>query len=209
VVLVEDEQLVRRTIRGILESSGFAVLGESATARGGIEAAIREAPDICLVDIRLEEGNGFEVVRALTRRVPRTAVVMLSASDDGDDLIDAIRAGAVGYLLKGMDPERLAHALRGVVDGEAAIPRPLMAEVVDALQRHGRRRAVIGRNGGVELSPREWEVLDLLCDGHSTAEIGDRLSLSNVTVRRHVSKLTSRLGVDDRAEAVELVEGLR
>jgi DNA-binding NarL/FixJ family response regulator len=207
VVLIEDEPLVRRSIRAILEGGGFAVLDEAATAQGGIEAALREVPDICLVDIGLEEGNGFEVVRELTRRVPKTAVVILSASDQQDDLIDAIRAGAVGYLLKEMDPERLAHALRGVVDGEAAIPRPLMAHLIDELQRHGRRRAVTGRDGPVDLSPREWQVLDLLCAGHSTTEIAERLSLSTVTVRRHVSKLTSRLGVDDRAEAVALVEG--
>ena len=146
--------------------------------------AIRVEPEICLVDIGLEEGNGFEVVRALTRQLPNTAVVILSASDDQDDLLDALRAGAVGYLLKEMDPERLAHALRGVVNGESAIPRPLMAQVVSELQKHGHRRAVVGRHGRVELSPREWQVLDLLCDGRTTAEIAERLSLSATTVRR-------------------------
>jgi DNA-binding NarL/FixJ family response regulator len=207
VVLVEDEAMVRASVRKILERSGFSVRAEAVTAREGIEATLRERPDICLVDIGLSEGNGIEVARELTRRVPAIAVVVLSASDGHDQLIDAIRAGAVGYLLKGMDPERLAHALRGVVEGEAAIPRPLMAHLVKALQTQGRRRTAIGKRGRVDLTSREWEVLDVLSEGLSTAEIAERLSLSPVTVRRHLSEAMRKLGARDRAEAVALVEG--
>lgn len=206
VVLVEDEALVRSSVRGILERSGFSVRAEAVTAPEGVEVTLRERPDICLVDIRLPGGDGIQVARELTRSAPETAVVMLSASDGHDDLIDAIRAGAVGYLLKGMDPERLAHALRGVVEGEAAIPRPLMAHLVKELQTQGRRRTVIGRRGRVDLTSREWGVLDMLCEGLSTAEIAERLSLSPVTVRRHVSETMRKLGVRERAEAVALVE---
>lgn len=207
IVLVEDERLVRLSIRKVLERSGFSVQGEALTAEEGIELSLREHPDICLVDIGLPDRDGIEVARELTRREPAIAVVMLSASSEHDDLIDAIRAGAAGYLLKGMDPERLAHALRGVVEGEAAIPRPLMAHLVKALQTQGRRRAVIGKWGRVDLTAREWEVLDMLCEGLTTAEIAERLSLSSVTVRRHVSGTVRKLGVRDRAEAVALIEG--
>jgi two-component system nitrate/nitrite response regulator NarL len=207
VVLVEDEDLVRSSVRKILEQSGFSVRGEGVTAHEGIEVTLRERPDVCLVDVRLPDRDGIEVARELTKSAPAIAVVMLSASAEHDDLIDAIRAGAVGYLLKGMDPERLAHALRGVVEGEAAIPRPLMAHLVKALQTQGRRRAVIGKRGRVDLTSREWEVLDMLCEGLSTAEIAERLSLSSVTVRRHVSGTVRKLGVRDRVEAVALVEG--
>jgi DNA-binding NarL/FixJ family response regulator len=207
IVLVEDERLVRLSIRKVLERSGFSVQGEAFTAAEGIELSLRERPDICLVDVGLPDRDGIEVARELTRREPAIAVVMLSASSEHDDLIDAIRAGAVGYLLKGMDPKRLAHALRGVVEGEAAIPRPLMAHLVKALQTQGRRRAVIGKRGRVDLTAREWEVLDMLCEGLSTAEIAERLSLSSVTVRRHVSGTVRKLGVRDRGEAVALVEG--
>lgn len=208
VVLVENEDLVRASVRKILERSGFSVRAEAATAQEGVEAALRERPDICLVDVRLPGGDGIEVARELTRSAPATAVVMLSASEGHDDLIDAIRAGAAGYLLKGMDPKRLAHALQGVVEGEAAIPRPLMAHLVKELQTQGRRRTVIGKRGRVDLTSREWEVLDMLCEGLSTAEIAQRLSLSPVTVRRHVSETMRKLGARDRAEAVALVEGL-
>jgi DNA-binding NarL/FixJ family response regulator len=206
VVLVEDEDLVRSSVRSILEQSGFSVLGEAVTAQDGVEVTLRQRPDICLVDIGLPDGDGIEVARELTRSAPAIAVVMLSASEEHDDLIDAVRAGAVGYLLKGMDPERLAHALRGVVEGEAAIPRPLMAHLVKELQTQGGRRAVIGKRGRVDLTSRVWEVLDMLCEGLSTAEIAERLSLSSVTVRRHISGTVRKLGVRDRVEAVDLVE---
>lgn len=207
VVLVEDEGLVRATVRKILERNGFSVLAEAVTAQEGVEVTLRERPDICLVDVRLPGGDGIEVARELTRSAPATAVVMLSASEGHDDLIDAIRAGAAGYLLKGMDPERLAHALRGVVEGEAAIPRPLMAHLVKELQTQGRRRTVIGGRSRADLTSREWEVLDMLCEGLSTAEIAERLSLSPVTVRRHLSETMRKLGARGRAEAVALVEG--
>lgn len=194
-------------MRGNLERHGFRVCAEATTAAEGIEATLRERPAICLADVGLPDRSGIEVARELSRSAPATAVVMLSASDGHDDLVDAIRAGAVGYLLKDMDPERLAHALTGVVRGEAAIPRNLMAHLVKELQSQGRRRVMIGKRGATELSSREWEVLELLCEGLGTAEIAKRLSLSPVTVRRHVSQLIRKLGVSDRDAAVALVEG--
>ncbi|HEX2391641.1 MAG TPA: response regulator transcription factor [Solirubrobacterales bacterium] len=207
IVLVEDEDLVRASVRQILEEHGFAVRGEAAGAAAGIETALRERPQLCLVDIELHDGDGIEVARRVHREMPETAVVIFSGSSRQEDLLDAIRAGAAGYLLKGMDPDRLAHALRGVVNGEAAIPRPLMAALVQELQTQGRRKTMIGLGTRVELTRREWEVLDLLCDRLATRQIAERLSVSPVTVRRHISEIVHKLGVDDRAQAVALVEG--
>ena len=207
IVLIEDEDLVRTSVRKILERSGFAVVAEAGDASGGIEATLRERPQVCLIDIRLPDADGIEVTRRLSKEVPETALVIFSASERHGDLIDAIRAGAVGYLLKGMDPGRLTHALRGVVQGEAAIPRPLMAALVKELQTQGRRKALVGLRSPVELTRREWEVLDLLCDELETRQIAERLSVSPVTVRRHVSEVLRKLGVGDRAEAIALVEG--
>lgn len=207
VVFVEDERLVRSSVRKILERGGITVLAEVDNAREGVEATLRERPDICLVDVGLPVAGGIDVARELTRSASETAVVMLSASDRHDDLVDAIRAGAVGYLLKDMDPRRLVEALRGVVAGEAAIPRPLMRLLVKELQTQGRRRTVIARAGSVDLTSREWEVLDMLCEDLSTAEIAERLSLSPVTIRRHVSETVRKLGASDRGEAIEMVEG--
>jgi len=207
IVLVEDEELVRASVRQILEEHGFAVLGEAAGGEAGIEVALRERPQICLLDLGLPDQSRLEVVRRLSEEMPETAVVVFSGSSRHEDLIEAIRAGAVGYLQKGMDPDRLAHALRGVVAGEAAIPRPLMAALVRELQTQGRRKAIIGLGNRVELTRREWDVLELLCEGSGTAQIGERLAIAPVTVRRHVSEVVRKLGVANREEAVALVEG--
>jgi DNA-binding NarL/FixJ family response regulator len=205
VTLIEDEPVARASIRRVLQESGFSVEGEATTAEAGISLASRVRPAICLIDVSLP-GGGIRAAREIARRLPETAVVMLSASSDHDDVIDSIRAGAAGYLLKSMNPDRLAHALRGVLEGEAAIPRSLMAHLVKDLQTQGRRRLIAGRNGRAELTSREWEVLGLMCDGLSGPEIAERLSISRVTVRRHASQVVKKLGVRDRAEAVALVQ---
>jgi two-component system, NarL family, nitrate/nitrite response regulator NarL len=204
VVLVEDEPLVRTWVRRLLEREGFAVLAEAADAEAAIDMALREEPDICLVDIGIP-GGGIHTTREVARKLPETAIVMLTASSDHADLIDAIRAGAAGYLLKGMDPERIVHALHGVLEGEAAIPRPLMAHLIKDLQTQGRHRTIVGRRGRVDLTSREWEVLELLCEGLNTSTIAGRLSISPVTVRRHSSAIVRKLGVSDRTELVALV----
>jgi DNA-binding NarL/FixJ family response regulator len=204
VVLVEDQPLVRAAVRRRLEADGFSVAGEADDANAGVELVLRERPDLCLMAINIR-GGGIRATREISRRLPETAVVMLTASTDRQDLIDSIRAGAAGYLLKDMDPERLSLALRGVLGGEAAIPRALMAELISDLQTHGRRRTVVGKRGRAELTSREFEVLELLCDGLETGRIAERLSISDVTVRRHLSEVIRKLGVADREEAIALV----
>ena len=205
VVLVEDQPLVRTAVRRLLEADGFQIVAEAGDAAAGTEAVRRETPDLCLMDISIP-GGGIPATREISRRSPGTTVVILTASADHEDLIDSIRAGAAGYLLKGMDPQRLSDALRGVLAGEAAIPRPLMAQLITDLQTQGRRRTVVGKNGRAELTAREFEVLDLLCDGLGNAAIAKRLSISPVTVRRHTSTVVHKLGARDRDEAVALVE---
>ena len=205
VVLVEGQELFRRTVRRLLEADGFTVVAEAEDADGAIEAVVEHRPDLCLIGV-LIPGGGIRATREISRRVPATTVVMLTASTDRDHLLDSVRAGAAGYLLKDMDPERLTAALRGVLAGEAAIPRALMGELIGDLQTHGRRRLVIGKRGRAELTAREFEVLELLCDGLHTRKIAERLSISKVTVRRHISEVVRKLGVADRDEAVELVK---
>jgi DNA-binding NarL/FixJ family response regulator len=132
---------------------------------------------------------------------------MLTVSTDAGDLFDALRAGASGYLLKDADPTRLPHALRGVLDGEAALPRTLTARLIEEFRERGRRRRLrLGRRRTVELTPREWDVLELLNERRTTAEMADRLTISPVTVRRHVSEILHKLRVPDRAAALRLLE---
>jgi DNA-binding NarL/FixJ family response regulator len=132
---------------------------------------------------------------------------MLTVSCDDEDLFAALRAGAAGYLLKDMDPARLAPALRGVVAGEAAVPRMLVARVVEEFRSSERRPSLpLVRSRGARLTAREWEVLELLRERLTTGEIAHRLGLSTVTVRRHVSSILAKLRVPDRRAMQQLLE---
>jgi DNA-binding NarL/FixJ family response regulator len=194
---------LRASVRRVLERDGFEVCGEASDAEAALEAAIRERPDICLIGVVMP-GSGIRATRRIATALPETAVVILTASESRDDLVGAIKAGAVGYLLKSANQEELPSVLRGVLAGEAAIPRTLVARLVSELQTQGRRRGIVGAKG---LTPREWEVMELMCEGLGTAEIAERLFVSPVTVRRHISAIRRKLGVKARAEAVALVEG--
>jgi DNA-binding NarL/FixJ family response regulator len=205
IVLVDDEPVTRTEVRRLLERDGFDVTAEAADAESAIEIIARERPRLCLVDLRVP-GGGIRVVREASRRAPETLIVVLTDSANRADLLDVIHAGASGYLVKNMDPDRLVHALRGVLSGEAAIPRLLMAELVRDLQTAGRQRVITGRNGRADLTSREWEILGLFCDGLSGPSIAKRLFLSPVTVRRHSSEVVRKLGVRDRKEAIALIQ---
>ena len=205
VLVADDHPALRQSVRMALEQDGFVISGEADTAATALELALRDRPEVCLLDIHMP-GNGIAAAAEITARLPGTAIVMLTVSRNDADLFDSLRAGAAGYLLKDMDPSRLAHALRGVLSGEAALPRALVARVIDEFRERGRRRRLhlLGERG-VELTSREWEILDLLRQGLTTAEIAQRLFVSKVTVRRHVSAILRKLRVTDRKAALHLV----
>ena len=193
-------------VRVALEREGFRVVAEVPDADGAIAAAVEHAPDVCLLDIHMP-GNGIRAAAEITQRASSTAVVMLTVSRDDADLFEALRAGAAGYLLKDIDPDRLPNALKGVLEGEAAIPRSLVARLLDDFRdRGGRRRKVVGDDLVSQLTSREWEVLDLMRRGLGTNEIATRLTLSHVTVRTHIAAILRKLRVPDREAAVKLVE---
>jgi DNA-binding NarL/FixJ family response regulator len=205
VVLADSEPVTRIALRRLLEGAGFEVIAEADDASAAIEVTARERPQLCLVDFTIS-GGGIRVIRDVSRRVPGTLVVVLTASEDRDDMVDSIRAGAAGYLVKSMDPDRIANALHGVLAGEAAIPRFLMAELVLDLQTGSRQRVIAGKNGRAQLTNRESEILGLMCDGLSGPTIAKRLFLSPVTVRRHRAEIVRKLGVRNRQEAVALIQ---
>ena len=206
VLLADDHAAVRAGIRLALAGEGFNVVAEAADGPGAVEAALRERPDIALLDVKMP-GGGIKAAEEIVDALPTTTVVMLTVSRDDDDLFAALRAGAAGYLLKDTDPGRLPFALRGVLEGEAALPRGLVARLIDEFRTRGKRRRLpLMRQRGVELTEREWEVLEFLHDGLTTAEIAERLSISPVTVRRHVSEILKKLRVTSREEAVRLLD---
>jgi DNA-binding NarL/FixJ family response regulator len=206
ILLADDHVSQRSGIRAILEAAGgFDVCAEAGDAGSAVELAKQEIPDICLIDIDMP-GNGISAAAEIATAVPEAAVVMLTVSRNDSDLFDALRAGADGYLLKDTSAERLPEALRGVVRGEAALPRHLVSRLIDEFQRRGRRRTIAMDRKGVRLTSREWEVLDLLCEGRSTEVIAEKLFVGAVTVRSHVSAILKKLDVPDREAAVRLFE---
>jgi DNA-binding NarL/FixJ family response regulator len=206
VLLADDHAAVRAGIRLALAGEGFDVVAEATDGPEAVTMALESKPDIALLDVNMP-GSGIKAAEEIVLALPETTVVMLTVSRDDDDLFAALRAGASGYLLKDTDPGRLPFALRGVLEGEAALPRGLVARLIEEFRTRGKRRRLpLMRQRGVELTEREWEVLEFLHDGLSTAEIAERLSISPVTVRRHVSEILKKLRVTSREEAVRLMQ---
>jgi len=206
VVIADDHARMRGRIREALESSGCEICGEGATAEEAVRLAVELRPDVALLDIHMP-GNGIQAARDIVRSAPEVAVVMLTQSAEDDDLFDSLRAGASGYLLKDTDPATLADKLRGVLDGEAAMPPRLVARIMDEFRAPSKRRFARRSTAAAKLSAREWEVMELLGQGLSTEEVSRRLFLSATTVRVHVSSVLKKLRVKDRESAFKLLRG--
>src|SRR5260221_4674553 len=184
-------------IRHALAGGGFVVCAEVGDAEGAVAAAVGENPDICLLDVRMP-GSGLLAAERIAELVPGAAVVMISASSDDATVFAALRAGAVGFLVKDAVFGRLPEALLGVLNGEAAVPREMTARLIDEFRRGTRVRRLPRLPSGVCLTGRETDVLELLLQGLGTAEISARLSLALATVRTHVAALLRKFAVKDR-----------
>jgi DNA-binding NarL/FixJ family response regulator len=163
---------------------------------------MRELPDVCLLDIDVP-GGGIEAAAAIRSQLPTTKVVMLGTAADDDALFAALEAGASGYLLKQMNPAQLGRTLRAVLRGEAALPRALTARLIEEFRARTRQPSLTRRSAR-DLTNREWEVLDCLCEGLSTGRIARRLFISETTVRRHVSSILKKLEVPSRQAAAKV-----
>jgi len=205
VLIADDHAPTRLGVRSALEEADFDVCAEAATAPAAIEAALEERPDLALLDVHMP-GNGIFAARHILAALPSTAVVMLTVSHDDTDLFEALLAGAKGYLLKDIDPQRLPHALRDVLDGEAALPRGLVAKLI-AEFRHRDSTGVRPHGALATLTTREWDVLDLMRQGLTTAQIATHLFVSPVTIRTHVSAILHKLHVANRDAAVHIFDG--
>jgi DNA-binding NarL/FixJ family response regulator len=213
VVIADDHAPTRAGVRMVLENAGFRVAAEVSSADAAVEETLRHRPSVCLLDVYMP-GGGLSAARRIRDEAPETKIVMLTVSPTGSDIFEAIAAGASGYLLKDASAERLPRALRAVVGGEAALPRTLERRLIEEFRArdlgpsgprrrfHPRRRRL-----GVELTAREWEVLELIAEHLSTTVVARRLGISDVTVRRHISSAVHKLGVADREGAVALLSG--
>jgi DNA-binding NarL/FixJ family response regulator len=208
VLIADDHAPTRAGVRIALERDGIEICAEVTNAADAVEAALRERPDLCLIDVHMP-GGGPSAASKITSNLPGTLVLMLTVSRDNEDVLESLRRGAAGYLLKDMNPASLPVAVRAALSGEGVIPRTLAAGLIEQFQHRpvGSRRLAGQRRDQPALSAREWEILELLADGASTAEMAERLFLSRVTVRRHISSILGKLGVTSREDAVKLVRG--
>jgi DNA-binding NarL/FixJ family response regulator len=203
VVIADDHAGIRSQVRRALESDGCFVCAEGASADEAIQFALEHEPDAVLLDIHMP-GNGIHAAQQINRRLPSTAIVMLTQSKEDNDLFDSLRSGAVGYLLKDGDPAVLSTSLRAVLAGEAAMPASLVTRILHEFRKPARRH-FRSSSAAARLSPREWEVMEMLGQGLSTEDVGRRLFLSPTTVRVHVSTVLRKLQVRDRESAFKLL----
>jgi two-component system nitrate/nitrite response regulator NarL len=208
VLIVDDHASFRAAARMLLELEGYEVVGEAVDGEDGVRRARELAPDLVLLDLSMPDMDGLTALPLLREAAPNTEVVVLTASEDEDSLLGAIRSGAAGYLLKSEPPERIVEFLRGVAQGEAALSGAVARRLLDQV-REGGGRTVVPESVAQALSARELEVL-LLLDRHlGTEEIAQRLFISEHTVRSHVKSLLAKLGVSSRREALEKLAGSR
>ena len=207
-LVADDDPLARRLVRDILIADGVTVMAEAEDGRQAVERTLEHEPDVVLMDVIMPQLDGIAATRRIIERRPEQVVVLLTRAGDEDLALLGLRAGAAGYLQKDMELESLPRVLRGAAAGEAAISRTMTKQLIEHLRSmpdEGRAlRPVRSR-----LTAREWEVLDLLCDGRNTSEIADQLVLAHETVRSHVKSILRKLDVSSRREAIELTQRLR
>jgi DNA-binding NarL/FixJ family response regulator len=205
VLIAADHLATRVGVRLALADDAECLEAEDPDE--AVAIATRERPDVCVIDFD-PPARGIEVAAQITANVPESSVVMLTRRLDADEFIAAMRAGAIGYLPEGVDAARLPHVVSGLLRGEAAVPRALVARLVSELRGREtrRRRLTLRGRKSAELTAREWEVLELLREGASTRAIAERLGISAVTVRRHASSGHRKLGVHTRDELLQLLE---
>lgn len=204
ILLAEGDGPTRAGLRIAVRRAGFERVDEAGSLAEALAAAGEHRPDVALIAADLA-GGGTETVRRLVSLHPKVRVIVLSSELGGEELLEAVLAGATGYLAKDISLERLPHAVHGVLAGEVALPRLHADTLLAELRRRDAGRERIAARTGASLTDREWDVLELLGEGASTAEIAQRLRISQVTARRHISTMLAKLGVDDRASAARLV----
>ena len=201
VVLVDDQTLVRRGIRSLLELAGdVTIVAEAGDGEEGLAAIRREQPDVVLLDVRMPRKGGLEVLRELQSSPSPPPTILLTTFDDDEVLLEGVKAGARGYLLKDVSLEQLTEAIRTVAQGGTLI-RPAITERVLRGLEHV-RRDFDALSPPDPLTKREVEILRLMAGGYSNREIAEALGTAEGTVKNHASSILSKLGVRDRTRAV-------
>jgi len=201
LLIAEDENLFRTTLAELLaRDAGLQILASVRDGRAALIDALAHRPDVVLTDLRMPAMDGIELTRRVREELPDTRVVILTAYDDDDNLFAALKAGAIGYVLKDATPEELTAAIRAAHQGQGFLSPALVARVVREFARTD-RLARGQRTLFAQLTRREMEVLELLAAGLRNRQIAEKLFLSEKTVRNHISAILGKLHANDRTEA--------
>ena len=198
VAIADDHSLVRQGLRRYLDmADGIEVVGEAANGRDLLQLVQQTEPEIALVDIRMPEMDGLEAAREIRSRFPKVGVIMLTAYDDRQFVVEAVRSGARGYVLKARDAEHLIQTVRLVAGGNMVIDPQLVVALAEELSQAKERD-----RRAETLTAREIEVLQLLAAGNSNAELANSLYVGEGTIKTHVSHILTKLALRDRMQAV-------
>lgn len=201
VLIVDDAELFREGLKAAFNQEGFEVVAVAADAMSGIDLAREHEPDLVMLDLLMPGMSGLEIVGTLQKVSPGSRVVLLTASESAEDLLEAVKAGASGYMTKDVPMPRLVAAMHDVLEGGAAVSPAmggkLFSELRDLLRHNG-----VASRGRTDLTGRELEVLSLVGEGKTSKEIADDLFISENTVRNHVRNILDKLGMKSRFEAV-------
>ena len=198
ILVVDDHTVVRQGVRALLDSHpDLQVIGEAESAEEALPLVQELVPDVVLLDLVLPGMNGVEATREIKRISPRTQIVVLTSSAEDEHIFPALRAGALSYLLKDIRPRELAESARKAARGESVLHSRIAARMIQEVRETTRKVPP----AFAELTPRELEVLQLLADGQTNANIAERLVLSEKTVRGYVSNILSKLHLEDRTKA--------
>jgi two-component system, NarL family, response regulator DegU len=207
LVIADDHPLFRAAIREMLcEWPDLVVAGEADDGWEAVELCRRLRPELVLMDLRMPKMDGFEATREIKREFPSTIVLALSAVEEPDSLLEALKAGASGYVLKHMESQQIVGAIRRALDGENPLNQELAMQLLLRLieEKQQRDGPAPKPSLSIPLSPREVEVLELLVRGQSNQQIARELSISLSTVKNHVHRIITKLGVSDRVQAAIL-----
>jgi NarL family two-component system response regulator LiaR len=208
VVVVDDDERLRSELRAALQDAGLTVIAEADNGRDAIDLAAHFRPDVMIMDIVMANIDGLSATREIVARAPSVRILLLTASDDVELGMVGLRAGAAGHQVKGVPVARIVDAVARMAAGEPVAGPELTWRLIESL-----RALPVGGQGvrpvRSKLTPREWEVLDLLCAGLSVDQIADELVLARDTVRTHVKRLLRKLGAHSQAEAISIANGIR
>ena len=198
IVVADDHAVVREGLRALISAvAGYEIVGTAATPQEAIRAAVTLSPHVLIMDVAMPGGSGIDATREIARSAPAVAVLMLTMYDDDASVFAAMRAGALGYVLKGADPEEIIRAIAAVANGEAIFSPAVARRALTLLADPPTTNPPFP-----ELTQREREVLALVADGHGNATIALRLQVSPNTVANHISSIFRKLQVPTRAEAI-------